>query len=333
MGDPERAGDAILDGGEGTALEVQSSEVVLRRLTLSSSGMGTRVEGGFLTASDCRWEGGGTGVSVEGGASLKITGGVFARLEEAVSALGSPARAELSGIKVQGGKNGLSVQGGAVLKAERSELRDLRECAFKASDKDSRLEVSASKVSGNGRGACVRDRARAAFVDAEFFDNAKALSAEDEASISLERSTVLRNGDLAISASGKSSLKLTDSQAGKNKGVALALAGGSRAELERVKLVDNLGEGAALKEGSQLTATKLDALGNSSCGIIVQDAGTIVLTKSRLNGNLCGIALYRGGKLEVKDSDLTDNRKGPLLFKEAFRSEIEIKGSGNIPKL
>lgn len=332
MGDGDRPGDAVIDGGEGVAVEIHSAEVVLRRLTFSSSEMGARAEGGALNAFDCRWEGGG-GLSAEGGAFLKLSGGVFERAEEAVSALGSGTRAELSGVKIQGGKNGLSVSGGAVLKAERVELRDLRECAFKASDKDSRLEAAFSKVSGSGKGACVRDRARAAFADSEFFDNAKGFLLEDGASVSAERTNFMRNGELSISASGKSLLALTDSLVAKSKAVAVSLSGASEAKLERVKLQDNIGEGAALKEGSRLTGTGVSVLGNDSCGIIVQDAGTIVLSKAALNGNLCGIALYRGGKLEINDSDLTNNRKGPLLFKESFRSEIEIKGSGNIPKL
>ena len=239
IGEGDRAGEAVIDGGKGAALEVQDSEAVLRRLTFSSAELGTRVEGGFLTASDCRWEGGGSGLAAEGGASVKITGSVFSRLEEAVSASGAVARVELSGVKIQGGKTGLSVQAGAALKAELTELRDLRECALKASDKDSLLEVSASKVSGSGKGACLRDRARAAFKDLEFFDNAKGLWAEDGASVLVERSTFLRHADAAVALSGKSSLQMADSQLGKNKAAALSLAGASEARLERVKLEDN----------------------------------------------------------------------------------------------
>lgn len=359
LGEGGAAEDVVIDGGGREALSVDSSEVVLRRLTLANSGEGAALavsrarlnltevafrpgpsgaglamDGGSVSAAECRWEGGKAGLTAMGGAMLKLSGGVLSKLEEGVSVMGDGSSAELVLVKVQGGKNGLVVQRGGRLKADSPEIKDLRECAFKASDKDSMLTVTQARVSGNGKGACVMDSARASFSDSAFFDNARhALVVEGSAEASAEKSTFLRNGRPAVSVSGRGSVHFTDVSVSKNKAVAIALAGGSRAALERVKLEDNVGEGVAIKEGSRLEGTSLDVLGNESCGVIVQDAGSIVLVRSHLNGNLCGIALYRGGNLDITGSDLTNNQRGPLLYKESFNSEIDIRGSGNIPNL
>lgn len=296
----------------GVLVEGEDASVSLSNTQLTGCAVGLEARGGAkASVVNATIQDGDVGLSALEGAQLTLSGVKLSRAGEGVSLLGSKTRAKGSALRAVGGQVAVSAQGGARFDGEQLELSGQRECALKLSDSGTRAALEQARISDAKRGVCGSDGAEAVLTNSSVVDSGEtAVALERGAAGALTKTSIVRSGQSAVTLSGRSMLNARD-----------------------VHVSRSVGEGFMLKEGSSLDGDKLVVSENTSCAIMIEDRGSITLRGSKLNNNLCGVALYRGGSLNLTDCDLTRNANGHFLYKQQHRGEIQLRGSRNMPPL